>query len=81
MCGILNATTKRKLLTEEYLTFNCPVEIGIAVESATKDATELHGGVFMKIGMNELLNMQWRQEPDVCYGGGGGRGQRVSYHS
>ncbi len=45
VCGILQESTQKRLLTEANLTFKRAIELAVSMETAARDATELQTGV------------------------------------
>ncbi|XP_057202332.1 uncharacterized protein K02A2.6 [Triplophysa rosa] len=69
VCGIVNESTQKRLLTEADLTFKCAVEIAVAMETAARDAVELRSGARMYV--NKVATVykpkKTTQNTESCY--------------
>ncbi|XP_034157776.2 LOW QUALITY PROTEIN: uncharacterized protein K02A2.6-like [Pangasianodon hypophthalmus] len=63
VCGILQESIQKRLLTEADLTFKRAVEIAVAMETAARDAVELRSGVKMSVNkmFAQCFNQAWER--------------------
>lgn len=69
VCGILQESIQKRLLSEADLTFKRAVEIAVAVETAARDAVELRSGA--KMSVNKMFTVskakKMMQTSVMCY--------------